>query len=65
MKRKTFLQISLKKSVIGAPGKLKAVAAGLGLNKMHRPVVRPDTPAIRGMVAKISHLVESKEVDQR
>ncbi len=64
MKKKTYLEIRLRKSVIGAPGKLKAVAVGLGLRKMHRPVVLLNTPMIRGMVAKISHLVETKEVEK-
>lgn len=64
MKKKKYIEIRLLRSVIGAPGKLKAVAKGLGLGKMHRPVVRLDTPMIRGMVAKISHLVETREVDK-
>lgn len=31
---------------------------GLGLNKMHRVRILEDTPAVRGMIRKISHLVE-------
>ena len=34
---------------------------GLGLNKMHRTRELPDTPSVRGMVAKIPHLVEIVE----
>jgi len=30
---------------------------GLGLNKMHRRKTLPDTPAVRGMIAKVKHLV--------
>ncbi len=30
---------------------------GLGLNKMHRRKTLPDTPAVRGMIAKVQHLV--------
>jgi len=30
---------------------------GLGLNKMHRRKTHPDTPAVRGMIAKVKHLV--------
>ncbi|WP_040489432.1 50S ribosomal protein L30 [Fulvimarina pelagi] len=34
---------------------------GLGLNKMHRQRTLEDTPAIRGMIAKVSHLVKVVE----
>ena len=47
---------------IGSPirrhAKQRAILKGLGLNKMHRVRELEDTPAIRGMVQKISHLVE-------
>lgn len=51
------IKITLVRSAIARPGKLKAVIAGLGLKKLHTPVVRLDTPEIRGMINKISHLV--------
>ncbi|MCP1200696.1 50S ribosomal protein L30 [Notoacmeibacter sp. MSK16QG-6] len=35
----------------------RATLAGLGLNKMHRRRELEDTPAVRGMIAKVSHLV--------
>lgn len=56
------LSITLRKSYIGRPGKHKKVVAGLGLRKMNQTVVRPDTPQIRGMVDKISHLLEVREL---
>ena len=34
---------------------------GLGFRKLQQEVVRPDTPAIRGMIAKICHLVQVVE----
>jgi len=34
---------------------------GLGFRKLQQEVVRPDTPAIRGMIAKVSHLVRIVE----
>jgi large subunit ribosomal protein L30 len=50
---------------IGSPIRRPAVQRqqliGLGLNKMHRTRELPDTPSIRGMVAKIPHLVEIVE----
>jgi large subunit ribosomal protein L30 len=39
----------------------RATLAGLGLNKMGRTSTLDDTPAIRGMIAKVSHLVEVVE----
>ena len=52
------ITIRLKRSTIGAPAKLKKVVAGLGLRKIDQRVVRPDDDAIRGMIAKVPHLVE-------
>jgi large subunit ribosomal protein L30 len=35
---------------------------GLGLNKMHRTRELPDTPAVRGMIRKVAHLVRVEDV---
>ena len=43
-------------SPIRRPAKQRATLVGLGLNKMHRTRELEDTPAVRGMVAKIPHL---------
>jgi large subunit ribosomal protein L30 len=56
------LRITLIRSVIGRPGDQARTAASLGLRKLNHSVVREDTPSIRGMVTKISHLVEVEEV---
>ncbi|WP_457646354.1 50S ribosomal protein L30 [Profundibacter sp.] len=45
-------------SPIRRPAKQRQTLIGLGLNKMHKTRELNDTPAIRGMVAKIPHLVE-------
>ncbi len=45
-------------SPIRRPAKQRQTLIGLGLNKMHKTRELKDTPAIRGMVAKIPHLVE-------
>ena len=50
-------------SPIGRPAKQRATLVGLGLNKMHRSRVLEDTPAVRGMIDKISHLVRAEPVD--
>lgn len=52
------IKIRLVRSPIGAPGKLKKVVRGLGLRRLNQTVERPDDAAIRGMAAKIPHLVE-------
>jgi len=39
----------------------RATLAGLGLNKLGRVSVLEDTPAVRGMVAKVAHLIEVVE----
>ena len=45
-------------SPIRRPEKQRKTLIGLGLNKMHKTRELEDTPSIRGMVNKISHLVE-------
>ena len=44
-------------SPIRRPGNQRATLIGLGLNKMHKRRTLVDSPQVRGMVAKISHLV--------
>lgn len=56
------LEITLRRSCIGRPEKHRRVITGLGLRKMNQTVVREDTPQIRGMVQKISHLLKVKEI---
>ncbi|SEN12540.1 large subunit ribosomal protein L30 [Palleronia salina] len=48
-------------SPIRRPAIQRATLKGLGLNKMHRVRELEDTPSIRGMIAKIPHLVEIVE----
>ena len=56
------LEITLKRSVIGRSEVQKATVQTLGLRKIHQSVVREDTPVVRGMINKVSHLVDVKEV---
>jgi large subunit ribosomal protein L30 len=51
------LKITLTKSLLGRPEKHRRVAKALGLTKSQRSVVQYDTPIIRGMINKISHLL--------
>jgi len=49
------------RSAICAPVKHKVVVKGLGFTRLNQVIERPDTAAIRGMVAKVPHLVEIVE----
>lgn len=57
------LEITLKRSPIGRPEDQRVTVRTLGLKKLHQTVVHNDTPQIRGMVFKVSHLVEVKEIE--
>ncbi len=56
-----MLKIKLVKSMIGRPEKHRKVLRGMGLTKINRTVELKDTPSVRGMVAKVSHLVVAEE----
>jgi large subunit ribosomal protein L30 len=55
------LRIEQYSSAIGRPDKQRRILRALGLNGLHKVVERPDNPAIRGMIAKIPHLVRVVE----
>lgn len=55
------LEITLTRSTIGRPQDQKDTVKALGLRKLHQTVVKEDNPAIRGMINKVSHLVEVNE----
>ncbi|HTS34429.1 MAG TPA: 50S ribosomal protein L30 [Candidatus Solibacter sp.] len=52
------IQLKWVRSAICTPVKQKLVVKGLGFTRLNQVIERPDTPAIRGMVAKIPHLIE-------
>lgn len=56
------LEITLKRSLIGRPENQRTTVKTLGLTKLHQTVTHQDNAAIRGMVNKVNHLVEVKEV---
>jgi large subunit ribosomal protein L30 len=56
-----MLRITLVKSMIGRPEKHRKVLKGMGLTKVNRTVELQNTPSIRGMVDKVSHLVVAEE----
>jgi len=58
-----LLQITLKRSLIGRNDKQREIVKVLGLRKLNETVTKNDSPAIRGMIDKVQHLVEVKEIE--
>ena len=58
--RKT-IRVKQVRSGIGCPRQMRETLRALGLGKMHKISERPDSPEVRGMIAKIPHLVEIVE----
>jgi large subunit ribosomal protein L30 len=52
------VQLKWVRSAICAPSKQKLVIKGLGFTRLNQVIERPNTAAIRGMVAKVPHLIE-------
>ena len=57
----TMLSITLVKSPIGYPERTKATVKALGLRHINQTVVHADTLAMRGMLAKVIHMVTIEE----
>ena len=60
-KKTKMIRVRQTRSAIGRPRKQHEILRGLGLRRIRHEVEREDTPAIRGMVTKIAHLVEIVE----
>jgi large subunit ribosomal protein L30 len=56
------LKITLVRSCIGRPQKQRDNVRALGLRKLNSSVVKKDTPIVRGMINKVSHLLKIEEV---
>jgi large subunit ribosomal protein L30 len=50
-------------SAIGKTEKMKRTVRALGIRRLNQTVVLDDAPAVRGMIYKVRHLVEVKEVE--
>jgi large subunit ribosomal protein L30 len=59
-KNKT-VNVTLRRSLIGEKPKTRATVEGLGLRKLHQTATHVDSPSLRGMLAKVDHLVEVEE----
>ena len=61
-KKMKRLRITLVRSSIGYSRRQKGTVRALGLRRLHQSVVQDDNSVIRGMVTKVSHLVEVEEL---
>ncbi|MFZ5571595.1 MAG: 50S ribosomal protein L30 [Thermodesulfobacteriota bacterium] len=57
----SILKVTLIRSISGRPEKHIKVLKGMGLTKINKSIEFQDTPANRGMVRKVSHLVKVEE----
>ena len=57
------LKVTQRRSVIDRPKDQKDTIRRLGLHRIHDSVVKDDRPDVRGMIAKVRHLVDVEEVD--
>ena len=57
------LKVTLKRSLIGSTQQQRATVSGLGLRRPNQQRILENTPAIRGMVKKVIHLLHVDEVD--
>jgi len=55
------IKVKMTGSVIGCTDVQRATVRGLGLRKLHQVVEREDTPMVRGMINRVSHLVSVVE----
>ena len=60
-KTKRRVSVKLIRSIIGRLPAHKDTIRGLGLKRMHQTVILEDTPSVRGMINKVSYLLEVKE----
>ena len=58
------LKVTLVKSMIGRPEKHRKILRGMGLTRLNKTVELKDTPMIRGMIDKVSHLVSAEEKNE-
>ena len=54
-------KVTLVRSHIGKPASQRAVLNGMGLTRRNKTVILKDTPEVRGMIRKVSHLLKVEE----
>lgn len=55
------IKVKLVRSMIGRPEKQRKVLRGMGLTRLNKTVELKDTPEVRGMIKKVTHLVSTEE----
>ena len=55
------LRLTLVKSIIGLSPKQEGTVKALGLRRMHQQVIHDDNPMIRGMIARVPHVLEVRD----
>jgi large subunit ribosomal protein L30 len=61
MAEKKTIRVTQIRSPIARPADQRQTLIGLGLNKLHRTRELEDTPAVRGMIGKVRHLLKVEE----
>ena len=61
MSEKKMMKVTLTRSVAGRLKQHQACVRGLGLLRIHQSVEVEDTPATRGMVNKVSYMIQVEE----
>lgn len=61
-KKSSKVRVTLRRSLIGQKPNTRATVRGLGLRRINQTVEQVDSPSLRGMLAKVAHLVEIDEV---
>jgi large subunit ribosomal protein L30 len=59
------LKVTQRRSVIDRPQDQKDTVRRLGLHRINDSVIKEDRPDVRGMIAKVQHLVDVEEVEDR
>jgi len=63
-KKEKILKITLVRSPIGNTERHKATIRALGLRKIGQTIEQKDSPTVRGMIAKVNHLLQIEEVQE-
>jgi len=59
--RRTMVKVTLRRSPIATTPRQRATMRGLGLTRVGRSVILKDSPAVRGMIAAVAHLISVEE----
>jgi len=58
------IKVKWRRSVIGRPGNQRKTIQGLGFRRLNQTLTLPDRPEIRGMIDRVSHLLEVLEASE-